>query len=211
MRFDMMKRADPGVRLPGSALTNRTILGRSHVMADSQSTTAPVTYKDIPGFPGYRVGDDGSVWSRRRSPIVLPEYRWKLLKYWVNEDGHLHYGIYSDGKIHNRFGHQLVLMAFVSPCPKGMECCHENGNPSDNRLSNLRWDTRKSNSEDCIRHGRRPRGKDHGRAKIVDSDIPVIRQMIASGSSKASVARKYGISSQQVRRIAERIQWKHVI
>ena len=28
-----------------------------------QSITTPVVYKDIPGFPGYRAGDDGSIWS----------------------------------------------------------------------------------------------------------------------------------------------------
>jgi hypothetical protein len=49
--------------------------------------------------------------------------------------------------------HQLVLEAFVGPCPPGMEGCHNNGCPTDNRLENLRWDTPSSNSQDRIKHG----------------------------------------------------------
>lgn len=49
--------------------------------------------------------------------------------------------------------HRLVLEAFFGPCPDGMEGCHNNGNPSDNRLENLRWDTRSENIRDSVRHG----------------------------------------------------------
>jgi hypothetical protein len=49
--------------------------------------------------------------------------------------------------------HRLVLEAFVGPCPEGMECCHGPGGPSDNRLSNIRWDTRNENARDIVRHG----------------------------------------------------------
>lgn len=49
--------------------------------------------------------------------------------------------------------HRLVLLAFVGPCPEGMEACHNNGDPADNRLPNLRWDTRKANVSDTLAHG----------------------------------------------------------
>lgn len=50
--------------------------------------------------------------------------------------------------------HRLVLEAFVGPCPTGMEGCHNNGDPTDNRLANLRWDTHAENQRDILRHGR---------------------------------------------------------
>jgi hypothetical protein len=50
--------------------------------------------------------------------------------------------------------HQLVLEAFVGPRPPGLVACHFDGNPSNNHLSNLRWDTFKANTEDMVRHGR---------------------------------------------------------
>jgi hypothetical protein len=49
--------------------------------------------------------------------------------------------------------HRLVLETFVGPCPDGMECCHNNGDPADNRLENLRWDTLSSNAYDRVEHG----------------------------------------------------------
>lgn len=49
--------------------------------------------------------------------------------------------------------HTLVLSAFVGACPDGLECCHNDGNPANNHVNNLRWDTRKSNVHDMIRHG----------------------------------------------------------
>lgn len=49
--------------------------------------------------------------------------------------------------------HRLVMMAFVGPRPDGMQVCHNNGIPDDNRLSNLRYDTASANVRDAVRHG----------------------------------------------------------
>jgi len=49
--------------------------------------------------------------------------------------------------------HQLVLDAFVGKCPPNMEGCHNDGNPYNNNLKNLRWDTRLANIADTYRHG----------------------------------------------------------
>lgn len=50
--------------------------------------------------------------------------------------------------------HRLVLEAFVGPCPEGMEACHfPDRDPSNNRLSNLRWGTRSENRFDAVKHG----------------------------------------------------------
>lgn len=50
--------------------------------------------------------------------------------------------------------HRLVLEAFVGPRPPGQHGCHHDGDPTNNHLSNLRWDTPKSNTADMVRHGR---------------------------------------------------------
>jgi hypothetical protein len=50
--------------------------------------------------------------------------------------------------------HTLVLEAFAGPRPEGMEGCHNDGNPTNNHIDNLRWDTRSANNQDTLRHGR---------------------------------------------------------
>lgn len=59
----------------------------------------------------------------------------------------------------------LVLEAFVGPCPEGMECCHWDDNQSNNRLDNLRWDTHANNVRDGYRNGA-PRKRKHWKKKL---------------------------------------------
>lgn len=59
-----------------------------------------------------------------------------------------------DGRQKTKRIHVLVLEAFVSPRPQGMEACHNNSQPHDNRPENLRWDTRAANMHDIVKAGR---------------------------------------------------------
>ena len=57
-----------------------------------------------------------------------------------------------NGKVCTRTVHVLVLLAFIGPCPEGMEGCHyPDTNKANNRLSNLRWDTHAENMKDKYR------------------------------------------------------------
>jgi hypothetical protein len=49
--------------------------------------------------------------------------------------------------------HHLVLIAFVGPRPEGFDGCHNDGNPANNCLDNLRWDTPSGNMRDKRKHG----------------------------------------------------------
>jgi len=65
--------------------------------------------------------------------------------------GHLSVVLMPGRKTH--MVHRLVLEAFVSPRPPGMDTCHRDGDPTNNRLDNLRWGTRSENIRDAVRHG----------------------------------------------------------
>lgn len=68
-------------------------------------------------------------------------------------DAYLEVCLSRDNRKTFRAVHLLVLEAFVGPRPEGLEGCHENGDSADNRLANLRWDTKGGNELDKVRHG----------------------------------------------------------
>lgn len=174
-----------------------------------------VRFRLVPDFLGYAVGDNGTAWSCRKAKGYGGGQRlsdeWKQLKPAPNKDGHLVVVLYRDGKPVHRFIHQLVLEAFVGPCPEGSEACHDpDPDPANNHLGNLRWDTQKANAEDCIRHGRRPRGTAHGRAKLTEDDVLAIRRMVREGMVRTSVGRQYGIHVGHVTKIVDGRLWGHL-
>lgn len=112
--------------------------------------------RDVVGFPGYHIGDDGSVWTSKikggnnRTPGRRGALR--RLKIQRNERGYCMVGFDVDGRNETRFVHQLVLEAFVGPKPDGLEGCHyPDHDKTNNRLTNLRWDTHAENARDAYR------------------------------------------------------------
>jgi len=180
-----------------------------------QSTFA---YCDIPGFEGYRVGGDGSVWTRwtrrhkgKRGGYWAPDGEWRLLASSPDKAGRPCVSIKPTNGDHQTIRTcKLVLLAFVGPCPPGMEACHENGDPADNRIENLSWGTHTDNMADRIRHGRYTRGSAHFNAKLTEADVVLMRQLRAEGMSFRKLAERFGISSSTVLDIIQRKWWKHI-
>jgi len=103
--------------------------------------------------------------------------------------------------------HRLVLNAFVGECPKGMEACHNNGIRSDNRLSNLRWDTRSGNHADKRQHGTSNNGEKHSFAVLDNEAVRTIRE---SNDSLHALAVRYGVAKSTICRIQKRKRWSHI-
>lgn len=175
-----------------------------------------VEVRPIPGFPGYYAGVDGSVWSFRSRFGDGGRESWKQLTQGTDAYGRKTIALRPDGKQCGggrpkvRFVHQLVLLAFVGPCPEGMLACHGNDNPADNRPENLRWDTPKANNADALRNHRIRRGGKSHKARLIDSDIPVLRYLIARGVSPELVAVVFDVSFATIDRIVRGKQWRQV-
>jgi len=98
-------------------------------------------YLEVPGFPGYRVGEDGSVWGSRSAGRGYGRTRdWRRLKpYLVRPGPTPTVSLYRDRIRHPVPVGAMVLLAFVGPCPDGCAIEHLNGDALDNRLDNLRY------------------------------------------------------------------------
>lgn len=189
-------------------------------MAEIQSIAiTSVEYRELPYNPGYRVGSDGTVWSRigKRSksmpkgcPLSLKD-EWRPLSLRLNSrSGRLQVKIYS-ASLQFRLRHvaQLVLEAFVGERPEKMECCHNDGDKMNNRLENLRWDSKSANSADRIRHGIH-KGERNGMCKLTPDQVRAIRFAYSEGATKGKLARMYGVSGTTITRVVLRIHWPHV-
>jgi hypothetical protein len=104
-----------------------------------------ICYRDLTslGFPGYRVGDDGSVWSRHNNRHGLLDYWWKMntpyIQYGVSVYHQVELRV--NGKRFARKVHILVMLAFVGPRPANLDTQHINGIGIDNWLGNLTYGT----------------------------------------------------------------------
>lgn len=174
-----------------------------------------VEYRSILNFPGYRVGDDGSVWSRwrkkglgrGRGARTVLSAAWRLLKpQRMNAYGHVQVGLHPGHVL--RLVHRLVLETFVGPCPEGMECRHLDGNPANNRLENLCWGTPTENVADARRHGTIARGERHGSVVLTEVQVRAIRAAYAAGGkTMKQLGKEHGVSPMTICRIMRRENW----
>lgn len=108
----------------------------------------------VHGFEGaYEVSDWGRVRSLDRiittKAGIKQRHQGRVLTPAADRSGHLNVNLGPGKKL---LVHRLVLEAFIGPSPEGQECCHNDGDPTNNNLANLRWDTRSENVLDSVRH-----------------------------------------------------------
>lgn len=121
---------------------------------------------------------------------------------------------------------RVVLLAHQPPPFPGAECCHIDGDFTNNDPSNLRWGTSKENTADSLRHGTFSppphwNGSQHPNAKLTEADVAEIRATYAAAgrprrskpgdpASQAALATKYGVSQGLISTIVRGAGWRHV-
>lgn len=112
-------------------------------------------WRAIPGYEGsYEVSDVGRVRALTRKDSAGRSRRGKVLSPRRMPSGHRAIALSRNAVRRNHLVHHLVLEAFVGPRPDGLDGCHWNDVPDDNRVENLRWDTRSANMLDSVRNGK---------------------------------------------------------
>lgn len=167
-------------------------------MADQSITEE---WRPVVGWEGlYEVSNLGNVRSVRRAKILaLGGSRYK------------HATLCRDNACTSINVNVLVLEAFVSHRPAGMMSSHNDGDKTNNRLDNLRWDTQSGNLADRKIHGTESIGARNGKSKLRPEDIPEIRRMIADGRwSLREIGERYGTTLGAISGIKYGKTWTHV-
>jgi hypothetical protein len=178
-------------------------------------------WRECVGFPGYEVSNYGEVRSywivgARARIGTVP----RLLKLHVHRNaGHLflHLSRFAaSGKKEYKicYVHRLVLEAFVGPCPTSppnMEACHgPDHSPINNRVDNLRWDTRKNNQLDRVAAGTSNRGERQGSSVLKTLDIKLMTLLFFLGLNDTDTAAFFTVNRRHVNDIRNGKRWQHV-
>jgi hypothetical protein len=156
-------------------------------------------WRDVVGFEGlYKVSNFGRIQTVKTGKIKEQTIS--------KTDNRPYLSLWKNNKIKVCRPHKLVMEAFVSLRPEGLECCHNDGNPQNNHWSNLRWDTPKNNHADKIKHGTTNRGEQCGTAKLTLEQVRAIRQ---DNRLQRIIAAEYGVKDNTISRIKSFKRWAH--
>ena len=144
-------------------------------------------WRPVPGWERfYRVSNLGRVWSLHQFGRIITGM--------VVRGGYRVIKLRENRRYAHKCVHQLVLMAFVGPCPSPKhEGCHNDGNAGNNKLDNLRWDTARGNQADRRKHGNPPIGK----PKLTAAQVSLIRT--SPEITDQTWAHKLGVSRGAIR------------
>jgi hypothetical protein len=161
-------------------------------------------WRPVVGWEGlYEVSDLGRVKCLPRKWVPTA----RLLRIVHSPGKYPQVGLCSPKRNLTRMVHQLVAEAFLGPCPQTMEVCHNDGDRANNRLENLRYDTRKANHADKRVHGTLRIGDNCPVSKLTAEQVLAIR---ASDLPPAQLAAQYAVTPSNITAIIRRKSWRHI-
>tara|TARA_R100000656_G_scaffold105351_1_gene77480 strand:+ start:771 stop:1271 length:501 start_codon:yes stop_codon:yes gene_type:complete len=160
-------------------------------------------YKDIPGFKGYSISEDGAIRGKYKTLTPFP-----------HKHGYLQVHLYTTEGRKCKLVHRLVAETFI-PNPENLpEVNHKDGNKQNNHKSNLEWCTKPYNVQHAYDNklGGDKRGVKNGRAKLNEEKVKAIKKVLTSDTkvNQAELARKYGVNKIQITHIKQGKTWSHV-
>lgn len=165
------------------------------------------SWKPVYGYPDYEASTLGRVRSLDRMinrPFGTPFFKkGRILKQTKTTQGYLVVTLSSELRAIGV--HRVVMLAFAGPPPPKMEVCHNSPDKTDNRLTNLRYDTRKSNIRDRLFN---PTGSINH--KLKPDDVSLIRRTAADAIEDVvdAMAKRFEVDHNCIRGILARRSWR---
>lgn len=95
-------------------------------------------FKDIGGYRGYQVSNEGRVWNVKKQRYIAT---------FKNNKGYVMVHMYANnGKRKNELVHRLVALTFIDNKEHKPEVNHKDRNKENNNVSNLEWVTHGENN-----------------------------------------------------------------
>jgi len=166
-----------------------------------------IEWRSIPGFDDYLVSDKGKIFSLNTKGA-------RFLKQTTTPAGYLVVGL--SLKYKNFYKkkilkvHRLVMLAFNGQ--SRLTVNHKNGIKTDNRLENLEYCTMSENNKHAYLTGLKDnRGANHGRAKLSNNDIILIRDIYRQGIYfQRNLADIFNVSQGLIGLIVRKKNWTHI-
>ena len=161
--------------------------------------TNDLILKRIVGFPNYKAGSDGNIYSDHL--LKDGTHKLKALKPgWTSFGGYANVDLSKNGKLVTKRVHVLICTAFHGPRPYKMDAGHMDDDRKNNTPENLKWMTRAENAEikvalSVARTGKRPN------ACFTESQVAEIRILIAAGETNGDIATKYNVNSSVIKKL----------
>jgi len=172
-------------------------------------------WKEIPDYGNhYEASNLGRV--RVKDKIVMKSVRGKLTKQFYKRKilkqsscprGYKNVSIGFDNKTFAPRVSRLILMAFDRIPNSNEFACHNNSDPSDNRIENLRWGTQKDNMKDRIARGKYLCGENHFMTKLTNNQVLEIYNSDELGTDLAKI---FNVSTNTISRIRNGKLWKNL-
>lgn len=155
-------------------------------------------WKDIPGYKGrYQASTFGNIRSvdrYQKTKRGCRHYKGHILKPGrFCKTGHV--SVVLGHGTPGRPVHELVCLTFIGPRPDNMDICHKDGNPVNNHLNNLRYDTRSNNILDVYRQGSVWR-------KLSTNEVVAIKKLLLNSSlTELEISKRFGVSMSMISKI----------
>lgn len=156
----------------------------------------------IAGFPRYEVSCLGFVRLVGSDKPLTPTLR----------SGNLRVGFVDKfGYVVNHPIHRLVASAFLGmPGFAGAQIDHNDGNRTNNRVTNLRWASVLEQRVGRLRSPPRPQDRKTTTAKLDEREVLDIRVRLANRDKQNNIAEDYGVSRSVISAIKCNRAWSHV-
>jgi hypothetical protein len=147
-------------------------------------------------FGSYEVSNSGYV---RRSGNLLSVY--------IRPDGMRSVALSEQGVVKTWLVHQLVTRVWLGDIIPGEEVNHKDGDVSNNNVWNLEYITHKANQENMVMRGKSASGSRNGMAKLDQTKVDQIREMVRQGCSYKTISGKMSVCAQTVCNIVRGKTW----